>query len=1351
MRRRHRVLLWVLSLLVGVPALVLIGVYVTANTATGRGWIEQLTARLTQGNVQLIGLSGQFPQRLELRRLELRDPQGLWLSVDQIQLQWSPLQLLSHRVKAALLSAARVQMERAPAYPRDPTPKPARHWPRVELDRLDLARVDLGAALAGSPTALNVQGHGYWDSIERTSIDLEAKRLDAVPSIYRVALRFDDRTLQARIDLEEGADGPLAHLAQLPSIGAVSIHLELEGPRTAASATLAVHAGSLLAKAGGTLNANTGAALLDVALDSQAMAPRQGISWQRLHLTGHWSGALKAPETSAALEASGVMVPGVQLSALSAHMSGHAGALTLDAQGSGLTLPGRVGTMFAAAPVAAHVLMHLDQPGRPADFTVSHAVLNASGHWSGGALDGAGNLSGTIADLKPVAALAALQLQGRGTASARFATHSGERDLDVTGELQVSGGQAPLAALLAPNCTLSASLAFDEHGLAITRAELASSHAKAAAHGRVDPQGMDLDWKVSLADLASVSPRLAGTANAKGEIEGLAPRLTLTADADGEVAFNGTRSGPLRLKARVRELPQRPVGDLQLSGSVDQAPINLEVSAQSRPDGTLEAKIEHGEWKSARMQGQVRWAAGANAPQGQVELAMEHLEDLAPLLGQPLQGSLSSRVDFDGAVSGGRARVRVDARDAGVPAQQLKTLHVSGEINEITTQPTLALRLSTRALVSDVPVNLRAQIQGPISAVVLQLTASSEGEANTTGQATATATLDAGQRALRLSALELNYRDQTAHLLSPAVLSFGDGVSVDTLRLGLGDSIWQVQGRLTPALDLRASAHDLTAPLLHPWLPTLQAEGHIDVDVDLHGSIAEPTGSVTVNGHGLRARSGSVRGLPAGNVVLQAQLQQSVAQVDLKADAGERLQLQASGQVPLNRAAPMAIKLVGSFDLMVVNPILEAGGQRLRGTAALNADIKGTLAQPDAQGRIEITHADLQDYPRGLHLTDISGALVANGDRLQLQQLQAHAGPGTISVSGSLGLGAGLPLSLKIEARNARPLASDLITANIDMDLSVNGPLRQKLDVAGKLHLNRANLTIPNALPPSVAVLDVRRAGAPPLPPRPSSLIINMDIAVDAPRAIFVGGRGLNAELGGSLHVGGTAEEPSISGGFDMRNGTISLAGSTLTFTSGKVSFNGTGLKKRIDPTLDFTATNVSNGVTYMLNVGGYADAPVITLSSTPEQPQDQILSRLLFGADPAQLSTLQVAQIATALATMSGVGGGLNPLTAVQRKLRLDRLAISSNTTGTPTAAGPSAQGTNTGATIEAGRYVSSRVYVGAKQFTTGTTQAQVQVDLTKSLKIQTTVGTGGGTVQGETPQNDPGSSIGLSYQFEY
>jgi translocation and assembly module TamB len=42
--------------------------------------------------------------------------------------------------------------------------------------------------------------------------------------------------------------------------------------------------------------------------------------------------------------------------------------------------------------------------------------------------------------------------------------------------------------------------------------------------------------------------------------------------------------------------------------------------------------------------------------------------------------------------------------------------------------------------------------------------------------------------------------------------------------------------------------------------------------------------------------------------------------------------------------------------------------------------------------------------------------------------------------------------------------------------------------------------------------------------------------------------------------------------------------------------------------------------------------------------------------------------------------------------------------------------------------------------------------VDLTKHLKLQTRLGNGNAaSLQGTTPENDPGSSIGLAYQFEY
>src|SRR4030095_1392430 len=143
-----------------------------------------------------------------------------------------------------------------------------------------------------------------------------------------------------------------------------------------------------------------------------------------------------------------------------------------------------------------------------------------------------------------------------------------------------------------------------------------------------------------------------------------------------------------------------------------------------------------------------------------------------------------------------------------------------------------------------------------------------------------------------------------------------------------------------------------------------------------------------------------------------------------------------------------------------------------------------------------------------------------------------------------------------------------------------------------------------------------------------------------------------------------------------------------------------------------------------------------ITLTSTPELPQDEVLARLLFGVSVKQLTALQIAQIGAALATLTGVGGGVNPLMAVQKSLGLDRLSVGGTSTG--------------GASVEAGRYVAERVYVGAKQTTTGATQAQVQVDLTKHLKLQATLGTGG-TAQGTTPENDPGSSVGLSYQLDY
>lgn len=208
-----------------------------------------------------------------------------------------------------------------------------------------------------------------------------------------------------------------------------------------------------------------------------------------------------------------------------------------------------------------------------------------------------------------------------------------------------------------------------------------------------------------------------------------------------------------------------------------------------------------------------------------------------------------------------------------------------------------------------------------------------------------------------------------------------------------------------------------------------------------------------------------------------------------------------------------------------------------------------------------------------------------------------------------------------------------------------------------------------------------------------------------------------------------------------MRRGTLTLAGQVLNFTTGKITFDGTGVRGRMDPALDFVASQTSGGVTATLTVGGYASMPKIALSSAPQLPQDEILARLLFQQSAKQLSPLQLAEGAQALASMAGIGSGFSPFASLRSGLGLDRLSVGSG-------AGPTS-----GTTVEAGKYISHNVYVGARQGVSGGTQAQVQIDLTKNLKAQATVSTSASAAatQGSTAAQDNGSSIGLSYQFDY
>jgi hypothetical protein len=134
--------------------------------------------------------------------------------------------------------------------------------------------------------------------------------------------------------------------------------------------------------------------------------------------------------------------------------------------------------------------------------------------------------------------------------------------------------------------------------------------------------------------------------------------------------------------------------------------------------------------------------------------------------------------------------------------------------------------------------------------------------------------------------------------------------------------------------------------------------------------------------------------------------------------------------------------------------------------------------------------------------------------------------------------------------------------------------------------------------------------------------------------------------------------------------------------------------------------------------ITGTASRPQIAFSSVPALPEDEILSRILFGESVTNLSAPEALQLAAALNSLRGGGGGFNPLGMVRSGLGIDRLRIL-----------PADTATGRGTSIAAGQYIGRNVYVELATDAQGYTATRIEVSLTRSLSILSEVATLGGT----------------------
>jgi translocation and assembly module TamB len=386
----------------------------------------------------------------------------------------------------------------------------------------------------------------------------------------------------------------------------------------------------------------------------------------------------------------------------------------------------------------------------------------------------------------------------------------------------------------------------------------------------------------------------------------------------------------------------------------------------------------------------------------------------------------------------------------------------------------------------------------------------------------------------------------------------------------------------------------------------------------------------------------------------------------------------------------------------------------LSGPLAVGADIGGRLADPVIRGSLRTQNARLESSVTGMVVTNVASQARFSGPQLIFNQISGNTtGGGSVTGNGTVTFSGGkTALNLSFSANQALLLNRDDVAAR------VTGPLRIRSDgrggtISGDLRLDKGRFQLGRAsAAAAVPQLQVRESGL-----DPADVIEvadlhpwKLDLKV-AGRDLQVTGLGISSLWTTDLHVGGRADSPTFTGRADLVRGDYDFAGRNFRLDHGVIRFRG---ESPPDPLLDIHAEAQVQGLDASVIVRGTGLKPEITFASTPPLPQDELLSRILFGTSITNLSAPEALQLASAVAALQSGSGSLDPINALRRAVGLDRLRIV-----------PADVATGQKTAIAAGKYVTRKLFVEVVTDGQGYSATRVEYQMTRWLSLLSTVST--------------------------
>ncbi|MCC6863992.1 MAG: translocation/assembly module TamB domain-containing protein [Rhodobacteraceae bacterium] len=503
------------------------------------------------------------------------------------------------------------------------------------------------------------------------------------------------------------------------------------------------------------------------------------------------------------------------------------------------------------------------------------------------------------------------------------------------------------------------------------------------------------------------------------------------------------------------------------------------------------------------------------------------------------------------------------------------------------------------------------------------------------------------------------------------------------------------------------------------------------IDANITGTATAAQRNLSINGR--LANLGLFLPEFPGAVILKGNVldKNTDYQVDMSVRGPGKINSTITGRVNSDfQSANLGIK--GTLQAGIISPFLS--NQVISGPVSFDLTLDGPLALSSLNGQASLKNGRIANIHRAFGFEEVYINTRITSGHANIDASTNLSTGGQIQTKGRVSLTAPFESNLNIALRNAILRDPRLYQTTASGTLTVTGPIATNGLLAGRILLNTTKIRIPSTGLSNANLTDLSHTKEPAAVrvtrDRADMLSVNkakakqsrplrLDLHISAPSQVFIHGRGLDAELGGELTLGGTTDDIQPAGAFNLIRGRLDILDRRLVLSEATMLLEGNFV-----PTLTAAASTKSNGITSIVRIEGPATGLNVTFTSNSELPEEEVLSRLLFGRGLENLSPLQAAQLANAVATLAG-RNGVGIIGRLRKNFGLDDFDVQTDAAGATS--------------LTVGKYLTKNLYSELEVDQEGQSQINLNLDVSKNLTMRGIAGSAGQT------------GIGLFWEQDY